>query len=281
MKFGTHVFVWTAKWSDAALPLLEKAKGLGLDYVELSNGDDVVFDPRLTGKTARELGMELVLSPGGRWPMDCDISLEGRGDRERGVAWHCRSLDLAAEIGAVAYAGALYGHPGQIERRRPTDEDYRRIAEPLHILAEYGAQRGVTIVLEPMSHFRTWLFNTPQQLMRLIELADHPNLRVLLDTFHMITEVRDYDAAIRSAALHLWGMHACENDRGTPGRGLVPWITVAQALKAIRFDGYVAMESYHSDFAPARGLFLDPCPDGDVFVREGLRFLKPLLTGGS
>ena len=220
MKFGAHVFLWTAKWSNDSLPLLDKAKALGLDYVELSNGDDVTFDPRLTGKKAAGLGLELVLSPGGLWPMACDISLDNRADQKRGLEWHQRSLDLAAEMGAMAYAGAMYGHPGHIVRRRPTDEDYRRMAEPLRVLAEYGARRGVKLVLEPMSHFRTWLVNTPQQLARITELADHQNIGILCDTFHMITEVRDYDAALRSTASRLWGIHACENDRGVPGGGL-------------------------------------------------------------
>ena len=30
MKFGAHVFLWTAKWSNDSLPLLDKAKALGL-----------------------------------------------------------------------------------------------------------------------------------------------------------------------------------------------------------------------------------------------------------
>ena len=73
--------------------------------------------------------------------MNCDISLEDRADRQRGEAWHQRALDLAAEMGAVAYAGAMYGHPGHIVRRRPADDDYRRIAAHVHALAEHGAQR--------------------------------------------------------------------------------------------------------------------------------------------
>ena len=31
----------------------------------------------------------------------------------------------------------------------------------------------------------------------------------------------------------LWGLHACENDRGVPGGGLVPWREIFAALKQI------------------------------------------------
>jgi D-psicose/D-tagatose/L-ribulose 3-epimerase len=139
----------------------------------------------------------------------------------------------------------------------------------------------VAIVIEPMSHFRTHLVNTPEQAMRLIDLADHPNLTVLFDTYHMITEVRDFAQAIRTVSDRLWGLHACENDRGAPGGGLVPWSPVFSALREIEFDGYVLMEAYNSgtgDFAVRRGMFHDVCPDGEAFVRSGLEFLRQGMT---
>jgi D-psicose/D-tagatose/L-ribulose 3-epimerase len=123
------------------------------------------------------------------------------------------------------------------------------------------------------------MVNTPEQMMRLVTMADHPNLRVLLDTYHLITEIRDYARAIHTVRDRLWGIHACENDRGIPGGGLVPWTSVFKALKEIGFDGYVFLEAYNSsvdDFAYQRGMFHNVCPDGYAFVRDGLAFLKTL-----
>ncbi len=126
-----------------------------------------------------------------------------------------------------------------------------------------------------MSHFRTHLVNTPQQAMRLAELADHPNLRILVDTYHIVTEVRDYGAAIAATGERLWGLHACESDRGVPGGGLVPWPAVFDAMRKTPAR-YIIMETYNSsaDFAVRRGLFQNVCPDADGFVRQGLAFLK-------
>ncbi|MDH7570834.1 MAG: sugar phosphate isomerase/epimerase family protein, partial [Armatimonadota bacterium] len=263
--------------TDAHLHLLERAKVLGLDWVELVCGDNISFTPRLTRERARQLGLRLVLSPGGLWPMECDLSLPDPTSQQRALDWHRRAINLAAEIGAVAYTGALYGHPGRVERRRPTQAEYAQVAAHLHALADDAAEQGVRLVIEPMSHFRTHLVNRPEQAMQLISLAAHPNLGVLLDTYHLVTEIRDYAAAIRVASPCLWGIHACENDRGVPGGGLIPWDQVGAALRAIGFGGYVGLESYYSGpggLAEARGLFNDPCPDGDAFVRAGLAFLR-------
>jgi len=279
MKFGAHCYLFVDRWADVHIPLLDLAKELGLDIFELSVGDDVSFSPNLTRERAEALDMELIISPGGAWPLHCDISADAPEDRTAGISWHKRQIDLAAEMGATAYAGAIYGHPGVVRRRRPPADEYRRTAEGLHALATYADERDMAILLEPMSHFRTHLVNTPEQLMRLLDLAGHENLHGLLDTYHLVTEVRNYDAAIRVMGSRLWGIHACENDRGAPGGGLVPWDDVFAALAEIGFDGYVGMESYNSslhDFAWERGMFHNVCPDGAAFVRQGLAFLREM-----
>jgi D-psicose/D-tagatose/L-ribulose 3-epimerase len=180
-------------------------------------------------------------------------------------------------MGAIAFCGSLYGHTGIVKRHPPFPEEYERIAEGLHELGKYGQRKGVAIVLEPMSHFRTHLVNRPEQIMQLVELVDQPNVNVLLDTYHMVVEVRDYAQAIRTVGDRLWGMHACENDRGVPGGGIVPWDAVFAALKEIQFDGFVIMETYNSSipgFAWQRTMFHDVCPDARAFVSQGLEFLR-------
>jgi len=275
-KFGAHICIWADHWGDDQLPLLDRAKALGLDCVEIPVGDDVRVSNRMR-QHASALGLGLVLSPGGVWPMECDISLPDAADRAKGIAWHRDWISRAAEVGAVAYTGAVYGHPGNVQKRPLQDDELRRTADGLHTLAEHTAECGVILAIEPMSHFRTHLINTPAQAMRLIELADHPNLRVLIDTYHIVTEVRDFAAAVRSTAGRLWGIHACENDRGVPGGGIVPWSSIFAALREIRFDSYVILESYNSSipgFAESHGMFHNVCPDGDRFVRDGLAFLR-------
>jgi D-psicose/D-tagatose/L-ribulose 3-epimerase len=276
MKLGLHCYLFTERWSDDRLDVLATARDLGAECFEVVVGDDIDFTPRLTRRRAEALGLTLTVGPGGLWPTECDISADEPGDRAKGLAWHCQQIDLAGELGAAAYTGALYGHPGTVKRRVPPADEYPRTAEGLHRLAEHAASRGVVLALEPMSHFRTHIANTPEQIMRLVTLADHPNLGILLDTYHMIPEVRDFGAAIQTIGDRLWGLHACENDRGVPGGGLVPWDHVFAALRDIAFDGFVLLEAYNSslsDFAFRRGMFHDVCPDGEAFARQGLAFL--------
>ena len=277
MRYGAHSYIFTERWSDDQLHVLDLVKELGLSMFEISVGDDVPFDRRRTGEHAASLGLDLFIGPGGAWPLECDLSADEPENRARGLDWHKRQVDTAAELGAVAYAGALYAHPGVVKRRRPPADEYPRTAEGLHALAEYAASREVVIALEPMSHFRTHMVNTPGQVMRLIDLADHENLRVLFDTYHIVTEIRSYESALRTVAPRLYALHACENDRGSPGGGLVPWEEIFSVLREIGFAGYIGLESYNSsidDFAIQRGMFHNVCPDGRAFTERGIAFLK-------
>ncbi len=281
MRFGAHCYIFTDSWSDRTLALLDTARELGLDCFELGVGDDVHFNAGLTRARAATLGLELLISPGGHWPREFDLSSSDPDQRAGALAWHQRQIDVGAEVGATAYTGALYGHPGVLSYHPQSETENQITAEGLHQLAEHGQRRGVQVVIEPMSHFRTHVANTAQQALRLLLLADHPNLSILIDTYHLVTETRDFGSEMRHAGDHLWGLHACENDRGVPGSGLVPWDQVFGTLKDMQFDGYMVFESYNStignppgSFAYQHGMLHNVCPDGRAFVRTGLDFIR-------
>ena len=128
MKYGAHCYIWTDHWADDQVHLLDTAKELGLDIMELAIGDDVHFNPRLTRQRAESLGLDLIVSPGGLWPLDCDLSSDEREERARGLAWHKKQVDLAHELdgdirrSAVWTSGASNGvtpGPGiRLDRRR-------------------------------------------------------------------------------------------------------------------------------------------------------------------
>jgi len=276
MKLGAHIYLWMERWSDAEVGLFERARGLGLDMIELSVGLDVKFSTALTRRAAESAGIGLLVGPGGAWPDGADLSDDDPANRRSALEFHKSIIDQSAELGAVAYAGALYGRPGKVLRRRPPSDEFPRTAEGLHTLAEHAQAAGVKLVIEPMSRFRSHVINTPTQALRMLKLAAHPNLRILLDTYHLVTEVRDYAAAIRSVGDQLWGLHACENDRGVPGGGLVPWKEVFPALATTRAE-YIGFEGYNTgigDFGWRRGMFQNVCSDGDAFVRQALVFTR-------
>lgn len=276
-KYGAHQFLWVEHWSDGCLYILDQVHELGLNNFEISLGDDIFFNPKPVWEKSRALGLELTVGPGNIWPMECDISSPAEKNQQLGLAWHRRIIERTAELGAVAYCGAMYGHPGNILRQPRQFEELDRVAQNLIILAEFAKGLNVKLVIEPMSHFRTHLLHTGQEAFDLFTKVSHPNLFINLDTYHMVTEERDYAQAIKICGAALWGIHACESDRGIPGGGLVPWNDVFQALADACPHARILMETYNTGnqgFGCERGIFKDVCPDAQDFVKKGLHFLK-------
>ena len=75
-------------------------------------------------------------------------------------------------------------------------------------------------------------------------------------------------------------VHTCENDRGTPGSGHVPWTAVFAALKKVNYDGWLTIESFGfnlKEIAAAAAIWREIEATPDAIAFEGIRFLKTLL----
>ncbi len=282
MQFGAHVFVWQDQFTDDdLLRILDDSVKWGLSFLEIPIGNDIHFSPQLISKQATDSNLEIVLSPGGDWPMNCDISLESSTDRRKGIDWHKKAIELSAETSAIAYTGAIYGHPGAVLRRGPNASELERTSDGLQELASFAQSHQVKLVLEPMSHFRTHLANNPAQINSLIKNANHPNLFSLMDTYHLVTEITSYEKAFEEFGELLWGIHACETNRGAPGTGILPWESLMKMVVHHHWEGYWGLESYNStwrngQFAYERGMFHHVCDDAEKFIKQSISYLSDL-----
>jgi D-psicose/D-tagatose/L-ribulose 3-epimerase len=111
----------------------------------------------------------------------------------------------------------------------------------------------------------------------------HPACGLLLDTFHMNIEERSVGDAIRAGGARIRQLHACENDRGAPGSGHVPWQEVAAACRDVGFTGPFVIESFTSkvkSIARAAAIWRKFADTQDALAEHGLRFLRTLFPDG-
>ena len=76
--------------------------------------------------------------------------------------------------------------------------------------------------------------------MRFVKDVDHPNCRMMYDTFHANIEEKNIAEAIQACAEYTVHVHISENDRSTPGQGHVHWketLRHAQRNRLRRLDG--------------------------------------------
>ena len=103
---------------------------------------------------------------------------------------------------------------------------------------------GITYCLEVVNRFEQFLLNTAAEGVAYVEAVGSPNLKLLLDAFHMNIEEDSIGGAIVTAGDKLGHFHIGETNRKTPGKGHMPWDEIGQALKKINYQGRVVMEPF-------------------------------------
>ena len=282
MQIGVNTWVWTSPLTTEELEkLAPQVKEMGFDWIEvpLEGLDDL--DHKRGAEMIKEYG--LGVSACAAMGPDRDLIHSDKAIRDNGMAYLKGAIQATHDLGGTNLVGPLYSAVGRTwqstteERERDTD----LLVENLSELANYAADFEVMLCVEPLNRFETSFINLAEQAIPIIDRVDHPNCQMMLDTFHMNIEEKSLGDAMRAVGPRLRHVHACENDRGAPGTGNIPWDEVAKALNDINYDGPVVIESFTAkvkSIARAAAIWRALAPSQDVLAEDGLKFLRQLLT---
>ena len=240
MKLGIHLSTFTTTWGENVLPFLSTAAAMGYDGVEFPVITPRSFPVKEANQLMRRHGVSCTCGTG--LNPSTDISSEVSTCREAGEAHLKSCIDVAAELESPLLAGVTYQAWGARPDR--SAERTERMAEILHRVARHGERRGVRLGMELLNRYEGSLVNTVDDGLALLDAVDHPWVGLHLDTFHSALEEKNLPDAIHRAGDRLFHVHACENDRGTPGSGGVPWQAVMSTLRSIGYDGWITLECF-------------------------------------
>jgi D-psicose/D-tagatose/L-ribulose 3-epimerase len=282
MRIGVNAWVWASPITTAELAqLLPRVAELGFDWIELPIEGERDLDYGQAGAMLRERGMGVsVCAAVGP---DRDLIHPDPAVRANGAAYVRHCVEAAAALGAQNVVGPLYSAVGRTWQmsaaERASDTDL--LVEQLGALARHAETHGVCLCVEPLNRFETSFLNLTSQAIEVVDRVGSPACGLLLDTFHMNIEERSIGEAIRAAGPRLRHFHACENDRGAPGSGHVPWGEVAQALRDVGYVGPVVIESFTAkvqSIARAAAIWRPLAASQDALAGDGLAFLRRLLA---
>jgi 5-keto-L-gluconate epimerase len=149
--------------------------------------------------------------------------------------------------------------------------------EGLLCVGNYGEQRGVRVLVEPMCHLELNNLNSVPETVAFVRSLGHPNLGIVADTFHMNIEDCCLPASLMAARDSLGHVHFTDSNRRYPGAGHVPFGEVVEALHLIGYDGFITIEVKQSPIRPWRpdGLSGTSAPCGcAVTARPGAAFVS-------
>jgi 4-hydroxyphenylpyruvate dioxygenase len=228
---------------------LEAIARAGFDGVEIFENDFLAFDgsPADVGRMVRDHGLEITLFQPFR-------DFEGMPEplRSRTFDRAERKFDVMQELGTDLVLVCSNVSPASLG-------GIDRAAADFHELGERAAKRGLKVGYEALAWGRH--INDHRDAWEIVRRADHPNIGLILDSFHTLSRKIDInsirsipkdkifivqlaDAPLIDMDLLYWSRHF----RNMPGEGDLSVTAFATAIAETGYDGYFSLEIFNDQF---------------------------------
>lgn len=271
-RLGINLWNWCAGMSDDCLGKPTLAARLGFTAVEL---------PMTVPNVSRELAAEIrdtglavtlcaALGPGR------DLSSEDPAVRDSTMEYLTACLETGRSLGASVLCGPLYAGGGK--RHWLSEEEKRaewlRAVEGIQRLSPIARDCGMALSLEPLNRYRTSVANTAAQVLEMIDDIGCSNVGLHYDTYHACLEEKDLLLSLENALKtgKINHFHACANNRGAPGQGVIPWDSVMDLLVRYGYSGHITMETFAPYGLDSSWINVHEAPD--ALADNGLKYLK-------
>jgi D-psicose/D-tagatose/L-ribulose 3-epimerase len=275
LKFGVNTLIWAASFEPNQFELLPAIKDAGFDGIEVPIFNPATFHAVMVRRELEK--QELLCTAVSILPNGTSLTSADASVRRRAQAHIKDCVKAAAEVGAHLLAGPLYSPVGCFTGQRRTPDEWSRAIESWQELATTVVEYGLHIAIEPLNRFETYVLNTVADGASFCDAIDHPNIGLLIDTFHANIEEKSIGLALRHAGRHVKHLHACENDRGTPGTGNVNWPEFFETVADVGYDGWMTIESFGfniAELSAAASIWRNLAPTPESIAFEGIRFLR-------
>ena len=244
--------------------IIKKAKQIGYDGIELQLRDPDKLDAEAVKKycEAEKMGISAIAtgleySLNGLSMIDDD---NARREKMRGKL--IKDIELAGFFGCPVIIGCVRGNI-------PSDRDpsiyLQRFQKEMLLLSDVAEQHHVTLVLEAINFYLNNYLNTIQETCDFIDSLGRSNIKLHIDTHHMVIEEINMARAVRYAGSRIGYVHFADNNRMYPGAGSIDFKSIVEALDSVHYNGYITLE-------------IIPRPSDEACAVRGLEYLNSLMN---
>lgn len=228
---------------------LEAIAGAGFDGIEIFEQDFIAsdFTPHEVGRMVRDAGLDITLFQPFR-----DFEGLPEPHRSRAFARAARKFDLMNQLGTDLVLVCSSVHPAAMG-------GIDRMAEDFHQLGDLARAHGVRVGFEALCWGRH--VNDHRDAWEVVRRADHPNIGLILDSFHTLGRKIDpetirripgdkiffvqlADAPAIDMDLLYWSRHF----RNMPGEGDLDVTGFMRAVAATGYAGPLSLEIFNDQF---------------------------------
>jgi D-psicose/D-tagatose/L-ribulose 3-epimerase len=273
---GFNMLLWSTHVTEQHFPLFAGIKRAGFDGVELPIFEGTPDHFRTVGRAIRDNGLRAtavtVIPDAERSCTSADSAVRSASlDR---LKW---AIDCLAAAGGETLCGPFYQPLGVFTGEPPTKAERANVVSVHKGAAAYAARHNIKLSVEPLNRFECYVLNTVADSANVVRQVNEHNYGLLYDTFHANIEEKDPVGVIAPNIAQINHVHFSENDRGTPGKGHVPWAATMKALKQSGYDGWCVIEAFGRalpDLAAATRVWRDFFPNRDEVYQFGGKFLR-------
>lgn len=246
MKYGIYYAYWEKQWGGDFRPYVERVKKLGFDILEISCATFLQTDKQELRELKDLSERHGVTLTGGYGPSrEHCVSAADAGAVNKALEFYDGVFQILQTLNIHFMGGGLYSY-WPVDYSKPVDKpaDWKRAVDGVQRMADIASKYGVTLGMEVLNRFEGYLLNTCAEACVFVDEVNRPNVKIMLDTFHMNIEEDSFGGAIRQAGDRLGHLHLGECNRKVPGQGRMPWREIGEALRDIGYDGAVVMEPF-------------------------------------
>jgi len=109
-------------------------------------------------------------------------------------------------------------------------------------LTNFSKDFGVSLLIEPLNRYSTPFCCNSADAIFIMSKLNNDYLSILLDTYHMNIEEKDFANSINKSKLFLKHIHFADNNRRMPGLGHINFNSILKTLKKIQYTNYIGLE---------------------------------------
>jgi len=272
-KIGMNLLLWGTEINESLFPTLEQIKNAGYDGVEIP-----IFDTNLKKweswrKKLDELKLNRVaVTING--PDHNQISTDPVS-RKNTLERNKQALECAAVLGSTLMTGPFHSALGVFSGTKVNDDEKKWAKENLYALSEYANNLGITLGLEYLNRFESYLVSCTDELISLVDEINHPACKMMFDTFHANIEEKSMADAIEKIGDRLVHVQLSENDRATLGQGHINFPEILQSLSKINYQGMISIEAFSTKLSAAN-IWRKMFESEMQLVNDSINYLKSI-----
>ncbi|MGM5629309.1 sugar phosphate isomerase/epimerase [Apibacter raozihei] len=248
MTYGIYFAYWTKEWKADYKYYIDKVSAMGFDVLEISCaafGSQYTTDNELYELRDYAKDKGIILTAGYGPTKEQNLSSSNPSIVANAKEFFKNTLIKLNKLDVKHLGGGLYSY-WPVDYSNPIDKpgDWKRSVSEVKEIASIAADNNVILGMEVLNRFEGYLLNTCAEALEFVEQVNSPNVKIMLDTFHMNIEEDNIGDAIRMAGNKLSHLHIGEQNRKVPGKGSLPWYEIGSALRDIDFSGSVVMEPF-------------------------------------